>query len=187
MDFCGALRLSPQLRPTMAACMLAGPIVTVPGVNFTGATASYFGLNVGVFVHCQQRRPRSRRPHRLVSGTVDVTVTLDPVGTSATSTADRFTYEVQAPIVTSISPASGPAAGGTSVTIACRPTYAAAYAVKFGSTLRALVHGQQCAISITAIAPAGSGTVDVTVTNSDGLTSATSAADRFTYMAWRQR
>jgi hypothetical protein len=46
---------------------------------------------------------------------VDVRVTTTG-GTSAAVAGDRFTY-VAAPAVTSISPTSGPAAGGTSVTI----------------------------------------------------------------------
>ncbi|MGC8201002.1 IPT/TIG domain-containing protein, partial [Salmonella enterica] len=45
------------------------------------------------------------------TGTVDVSVTTAG-GTSATSAADQFTY-VAAPTVSSISPTSGPGAGGT--------------------------------------------------------------------------
>ena len=49
-------------------------------------------------------------------GTVDVTVTTAG-GASATSTADRFTYYVPAPTVTTLSPTTGPTVGGTMVTI----------------------------------------------------------------------
>ena len=49
------------------------------------------------------------------AGTVDITVTT-PDGTSATSAADQYNYE-NAPVVTSVSPSSGPTAGGTAVTI----------------------------------------------------------------------
>ena len=49
------------------------------------------------------------------TGTVDVTVTTAG-GTSATSSAEQFTY-VPAPIVTNISPITGPVAGGTLVMI----------------------------------------------------------------------
>ena len=51
----------------------------------------------------------------LGTGTVDVTVTT-PSGTSATSSADQFTY-LAAPTVTGISPTAGPLGGGTVVTI----------------------------------------------------------------------
>ena len=49
------------------------------------------------------------------AGTVDVTVS-NSGGTSATSSADQYTY-VPVPTVTAVSPASGTTAGGTSVAI----------------------------------------------------------------------
>jgi Subtilase family/Bacterial Ig-like domain (group 3)/Autotransporter beta-domain/IPT/TIG domain len=82
--------------------------------------------------------------------------------------------------VTSIAPNSGPAAGGTSVTIT-GTSFTGVTAVKFGGTA-ATSFTVNSATSITATSPAGSGTVDVTVTNSGG-TSATSSADRFTYVS----
>ena len=103
-----------------------------------------------------------------------------PGGTSATSAADQFTYTA-APAVTGLSPTSGPAAGGTSVTIT-GTGFTGATAVDFGTT---------AATSYTVVSehrrsrptsPAGTGTVDVTVTTPGG-TSATSAADQFTYTA----
>ena len=48
-------------------------------------------------------------------GTVDVTVATG-VGTSATSAADEFTY-ANLPVVTGVSPSTGSAGGGTSVTV----------------------------------------------------------------------
>ena len=67
------------------------------------------------------------------TGVVDVTVTT-PVGTSATSPADEFTYiAAAAPTVTGISPTSGPAAGGTPVTIT-GTGFTGATAVDFGTT-----------------------------------------------------
>jgi YVTN family beta-propeller protein len=80
--------------------------------------------------------------------------------------------------VTLISPSSGLAGGGTSVTIT-GTSFTGATAVEFGGTLALFEINSSS--SITAIAPAGSGTVDVTVTTPAG-TSATSAADRFTYI-----
>lgn len=83
------------------------------------------------------------------------------------------------PTVTSISPNSGPPAGGTSVIIT-GTNFSTATTVKFGSTAVAFtVNGPT---SITAASPPGSGTVDVTVTDSGGI-SATSTADQFTYAA----
>ena len=83
------------------------------------------------------------------------------------------------PTVTSVSPNGGPPGGGTSVTIT-GTDLAGATAVTFGGAAAAqfAVNG---ATSITAVSPRGAiGAVDVTVTTGNG-TSATSAADRFTY------
>lgn len=114
-------------------------------------------------------------------GTVDVTVTT-PVGTSATSAADRYTY-LPKPVVTGLSPNHGPRAGGTSVTIS-GTGFAAVSAVSFGPTAATsfvVVSDSE----IDATAPAGpltSGTVDVHVTAPSG-TSDTTPAGTFTYDA----
>jgi hypothetical protein len=85
-----------------------------------------------------------------------------------------------APTVTAVAPTSGPAAGGTSVTIT-GTNLTGATAVHFGAALATalVVHS---ATSVTATSPAGTGTVDITVTTAGG-TSAIGAADRFTYVA----
>lgn len=86
-----------------------------------------------------------------------------------------------APVVTSISPNSGPTSGGTPVTIA-GSGFLQATGVKFGSTSAVGVTVFNDS-TITATSPAGSsGVVDVTVTTPGG-TSATSGADQFTYVA----
>jgi hypothetical protein len=82
--------------------------------------------------------------------------------------------------VTSISPTSGPAAGGTSVYIT-GIGYNGATAVMFGSTAAASFSVKTGANTILATSPPGSGTVDVTVSTSEA-TSARSAADQFTYL-----
>jgi hypothetical protein len=83
------------------------------------------------------------------------------------------------PAVTSLSPTSGPASGGTSVTIT-GTDFTGASAVKFGGTAAASF-AVNSDTQITATSPAGSGTVDVTVTTIGG-TSATSASDEFTFV-----
>src|SRR5205823_1545670 len=100
--------------------------------------------------------------------------------TSATGAADQFTY-ISAPAgpkVSSISPASGPAAGSTSVTIT-GSGFTDATGVSFGGKA-ASSFKVDSDTQITATSPPGSGTVDVTVTTKNG-TSATVAADQFTY------
>jgi hypothetical protein len=51
--------------------------------------------------------------------------------------------------------------------------------VDFGATIASFTVNSET--SITAVSPPGEGTVDVTVTNNVGETSATSGADRFKY------
>src|SRR2546422_890230 len=85
------------------------------------------------------------------------------------------------PTVTAIAPTSGPAAGGTTVAISGTEfaTVPGATTVLFGAnaaTNASCVTTTSC----SATSPAGSSTVDVTVTVA-GLTSAVSAADRFAY------
>jgi hypothetical protein len=111
---------------------------------------------------------------------VDVTVT-NPIGTSATSSADLFVYVAAgttAPTVSGISPTAGPPAGGTLVTIV-GTAFTGATAVDFGMAAATNVNVVNDT-TITADSPMGAGTVDVTVTTLGG-TSATSAADQFTY------
>ena len=81
------------------------------------------------------------------------------------------------PVVTGISPTSGPAAGGTSVTVT--GTNLTGGTVAFGPNAAT---GVTCgATSCTTTSPAGTGTVDVKVTTTGGTSAATSA-DQFTYV-----
>jgi hypothetical protein len=85
-----------------------------------------------------------------------------------------------APAVTAISPASGPQAGGTRVTIT-GARFTGATAVYFG-TVPATGFTVNSATQVTATAPAaaGPGSVNVAVTTPDG-TSPAAAASRYTY------
>jgi hypothetical protein len=166
------------LNPT-SGTEAGGTPVTISGTNFTGATAVDFGTaaatNLDV-VNAQTITADSPAG----TGTVDVTVTT-PSGTSATSSADQFTYTAAtAPTVTALSPTTGTEAGGTPVTIT-GTGFTGATAVDFG-TLPATNLVVVNDTSITADSPAGTGTVDVTVVTPLG-TSATSSADQFTYTA----
>ena len=99
------------------------------------------------------------------TGTVDVTM-VTREGTSAKSSADRFTYTVASPVITGLSPTSGPAAGGTLVAIS-GSNLAGATAVDFGSA-QVTRFLSDTATQITLLSPAGSGTVDVTVVTPGG-------------------
>ena len=137
----------------------------------TGAAASFQALLEGVNT----------------AGTVDITVTT-PAGTSATSSADQFTYIPSTPpaptpaplAVTGVSPANGPAAGGTSVTIT-GTGFTGATDVRFGEAAAQPFTVDSSGTQITATSPPSTGTVDITVTTPAGTT-ATSSADQFTYI-----
>src|SRR5205807_2358742 len=146
----------------------------------TGATAVKFGATNASFTVGSATAISATAPAG-TAGAVDVTVAT-PAGTSATSGADRFTYvpPVAAPTVTGVSPASGSTAGGTSVVIT-GTGFTGVSAVKFGAA-PAAAFTPNSATQITATAPAGgAGTVDITVT-APGGTSATGAADAFTFV-----
>jgi hypothetical protein len=82
------------------------------------------------------------------------------------------------PTVTGLGPAFGPPSGGTSVSIV-GSNFTAVGAVHFGTT-PATSFTVTSINSISAISPAGTGTVDVIVSTAAGI-SATSAKDKFNY------
>ncbi len=100
-------------------------------------------------------------------------------GSAAGGTGAAWVFGLN-PAVEAVTPARGPSSGGTSVTITGEHL-AGATAVRFGSS-EAASFGVSSGKSITAVAPAGSGTVDVTVETPVGL-SAETRLDRFTYTA----
>jgi cyclophilin family peptidyl-prolyl cis-trans isomerase len=162
--------ISPTSGPTAG-----GTTVTISGSGFTSATAVDFGsVAAASFGVVSDSEITATSPAG--SGTVDVTV-ISPSATSATSSADEFTYEA-APTVTGIAPSSGPAAGGTQVVIT-GTGFTGASVVDFGNQA-ASSFTLNSATQITAVSPQSTGTVDVTVTTPGG-TSATSSSDKFTY------
>jgi hypothetical protein len=83
------------------------------------------------------------------------------------------------PAVTGVSPVTGPTKGGAQVTIT-GANLAGATAVNFGST-PVTSFLSDTATQITLLSPAGTGTVDATVTTAAG-TSAISSADQYRYV-----
>jgi len=164
--------------------------VTVGGSNFygvsgfpgwSGANGVYFGTAQAEYVYNSPTSITATVPPGQ-SGTVDVSV-VTPGGTSATSAIDRYSY-TGAPVVSSVSPSQGPAAGGNPVTIT-GVGFAAASAVTFGpdNSPAGFSVDSDTQITVPAAPAGGAGvTVDVTVTGPAG-TSATSSADQYTYVA----
>jgi hypothetical protein len=152
-------------------------VVTISGTNLTGATAVRFGAAnaAGVSVNPAGTSITAISPPG--TATVNVTVTTAG-GTSATNSADQFTY-LPPPTVTKLKPGSGPAAGGTVVTIT-GTNFTGASAVRFGANGTTVFSVNPGGTAITVVAPPGAGTVDVSVTAPGGVSLAT-VADRFEY------
>jgi IPT/TIG domain len=154
-----------------------GSTVTLHGYNLTSPTKVTFGSKSATDI--VSKTPDAVTvvaPAGTAGSTVNVQLT-NSVGTSGVAPGAQFTY-TNGPIVTGVSPRTGPPAGGTVVTISGQQLTSASK-VDFGST-PATAFNVDSANSITATAPAGTGIVDVTVTNAQG-TSVTSAQDRFSY------
>jgi hypothetical protein len=154
-----------------------GTLVTITGSNFIRVTRVTFGgkrARIGT--------PSSPGSLRVTApagtaGQVDIRVST-AYGTSAVVTADHYKY-VAPPVVTGISPRTGPAAGGTKVTIT-GTGFTGATRVRFGPAAPAQSYTVNSATSITAITPRGNGTQDVQVYTRYGV-SAANPADKFTY------
>ena len=167
-------RLSKTSGPTAG-----GGKVKIKGTGLSGATSVTFGSTpaTGIKVNKKGTQITVKVPAN-AAGVVTVTVTT-PGGSSAATSADQYTYK--APSVSSVSPSSGPAAGGTRVTISGVDLQGAT-GVAFGSTQASGFTVNSTGTKITVTAPAGThGTVDVTVTTPGGATSPVVAADHFTY------
>jgi DNA-binding beta-propeller fold protein YncE len=116
-----------------------------------------------------------------IAGARRVTVSPDGMNVYVAGQNDHTVVELAravTPHVSSVSPASGSYAGGTTVTIV-GSGFVEGATVDFGATPATSVTVDS-ASSLTAVSPAGSGTVNVTVSTYAGA-SAASAGDLFTY------
>lgn len=115
------------------------------------------------------------------TGMVDVKVTND-AGVSSVTSADQFTYVSSGiPAISSISPAFGTTAGGTSVTIT-GTNFVNVSQVQFGSA-NAMSFSVTNTSQIIATSPSASASlVDISVTNTIG-TSNTGTSDQYSFTA----
>jgi hypothetical protein len=146
--------LSPNHGPAFG-----GNDVTITGTGFADATGVTFNGISGTGFHVSSDTTIIvTAPASAVGGPVDVIVNTaaDP------SAAVDYTY---APVVDTVAPTGGAAAGGTDVTIT-GTDFTGATAVNFGSHVGTIV--SWTATVIHATAPAGTGLVDLTVTTGAG-------------------
>ncbi|WP_406272892.1 IPT/TIG domain-containing protein [Actinacidiphila glaucinigra] len=137
-----------------------GTTVTLTGSGFSGATAVKFGTTAATS-YTVNSATQITAVTPAGTGTAPVTVTT-PGGTSNSV----FFFYLNAPVLVSVSPAQGPSAGGTAVTLT-GTNLSAASAVVFGAT-PATGYTVDSPTQITAVAPAGTGTVAITVTTPGG-------------------
>jgi len=152
-----------------------GTAVTITGTNFaTGATLTFGSAAASNVVVVSGTQITATTPAGS-AGAVTVTVTVN--GRSG-SLANGFRYMLP-PAVSSVSPNSGTAVGGTAVTIT-GTGFAAGATAAFGGTPATNV-AVVSAIQITATTPAGSaGATTVTVTNP--VAQSGSLANGYTYL-----
>lgn len=137
-----------------------GTSVTITGTNFASGATVAFGANAATNVIVVNST--SITAITPAGGAGPVTVTVTNPGSLSGSLTNGFTYAV-IPTISSVSPNTGPIAGGTSVTIT-GTNFSSGATVTFGSASASNVVVVS-STSITATTPAGNaGAVTVTVT-----------------------
>jgi hypothetical protein len=155
-----------------------GTTVTITGSHFTGATQVTFGSSDAKSFTLDSDTQITAVSPANSAGAVAVLVTTADGGTSAGGELSRFTY-IGRPIVSSVSPAEGPVAGGT-VVVLTGSRFTDATEVSFGGTAAA-TFTVDSDTQITATSPAGAaGPIAVNVTTAVGQSSNT--AGTFTYV-----
>ena len=164
-----------SITPTSGP-LTGGTQVTINGADLGNASEVMFGTLQATIVSGSNTASQIivDAPSSTTAGAVDITV-MNADGTSAAVTADQFTY-VAAPTLTAIAPATGGVTGGTQVTLT-GTNLSNATAVDFGSTtVTSFVSDSGTQIVVDA--PAGTGTVPVTVVTVGG----TSNSENFNYV-----
>ncbi|MBA4372940.1 MAG: hypothetical protein C0402_08755 [Thermodesulfovibrio sp.] len=162
------------INPTSGP-VAGGTAVTITGTNLTGATSVTIGGAAATSVVVVNATTITAVTPAGTAGARDVVVTA-PGGTG-TGTG-LFTY-IAAPTVTGINPTSGPAAGGTVVTITGTNLTGATSVTIGGAAATSVVVVNDT--TITAVMPAGTaGAQNVVVTTPGGTGTGTGL---FTYMA----
>ena len=139
--------------------LTAGNKVNITGTNLSNASVT-FGINASTIIANTGTTINMTAPAASSPGQVNVTVT-----TPGGSTTTTYTY-VAAPTITSISPISGPTAGGNWVNIT--GTNLSNALVTFGTNATTIANNTVTTINLTAPAAGSAGQVTVTVTTAGG-------------------
>lgn len=171
----GVTGVSPALGP-----IAGGTAVTITGSGFTGATAVVFGTVQVAPTSVTDTAITVSSPSTTKAGSVNVQV---DVPTGLTPITSNATFQFLAPVISSISPASGPVTGGTVVTIV-GSYLGTALTVQFGGVAAPNPPVIVSDSEITVVAPVGlkTGSVGIQVNLPTGLIPAkASDAPQFTY------
>jgi hypothetical protein len=156
----------------------AGTKVFLTGTGLLSTTQVQFGTAAGLNISALSDTLVVATAPAKPSGAAQVPVTATSIGgTSTAGPSEQFTYTA-GPVVATVSPNSGPTAGGTTVSLT-GSGFTGATAVRFGTALGTnLSVGSDSQLTVKS--PAGFGTVDVTVSTATA-TSPTTPGDQFWY------
>ncbi len=172
-------------RPTVSKLSVkggpatGGTVVTITGTGFVGNVEVHFGAATTTAVTVNSPGSLTVTTPAMESGKLSVTVT-SAGGTSGAGGKARFK---SAPVITSVSPSSGPLAGGNTVTVGGVGFATAAGLTKFkfgGASAKIVSCESETACSVVVPAGRSLGTVDVTVQANSAKSSPT-AGDRYTF------
>ncbi|MGF9565512.1 IPT/TIG domain-containing protein [Neorhizobium sp. BT27B] len=157
--------------------VLGGNSITLTGTDFTGVSVVSFGGTNTTFTVLDDSHISATVPAGAAAGPVNVRVT-SAGGTSAVAAANQYTY-LPLPVVTSISPNTGPTAGGNPVVI--DGTDLTGATVTFDGSPATILAASATQITVTAPLRATAGTVDIIVTTPTGSSGPVAAA-KYTYV-----
>ena len=153
--------------------------VTIQGSNLSGATSVNFGATPANWFVVNSNTMITALAPAHDDGLVNVVVTT-PAGSSSVSGATQFTYTTPPlPTITALSVSSGPAAGGTQLTLT-GTNFTDVEGVYFGDLFTTDITVASSTSLVVQTPPHVAGTVDVLVSTHAGV-SALAQAARFTY------
>ncbi|KAA5546542.1 IPT/TIG domain-containing protein [Adhaeribacter rhizoryzae] len=153
---------APFISEVTPSAAMAGEIITITGVNFSGATDVRFNGEIAAYEVISDGEIIAEVPTGVAAGPVVVTVTT----TGSTANNETFTLVVPAPAITSISPSSGKI--GALVTIT-GTNFANAVNVSFNGTSASFTVDNDSQITVQV--PNGATSGPVTVTTAGGAAS----------------
>ena len=170
-----------SVRPR-AGSTLGGNQVTISGADFTNATAVDFGSTPATDFLVDSPNAITAVVPAHSAGTVDVTVTILGGATSPIDSADKYTFVLNLPVVTSVVFDVGNVSGGEPVTITGR-LFLSGATVDFGTTSSSSVTVKSSTMIVAKAPPGAAGTVEVTVTTSKGTSALDPPIDDYMYTA----